>query len=112
MEAIAELILHQGEARVTDLARALGVSHVTVVRTIARLQRQRLVTARPYRAIFLTPRGQSLARAAKRRHELVLALLTRLGVPAAIASRDAEGIEHHVSEATLSAIERFVRPSG
>src|SRR5690242_4497095 len=57
VETIADLIDSHGEARVTDIAQSLGVSHVTVVRTVARLQRQRLVTARPYRSIFLTPRG-------------------------------------------------------
>ena len=39
VEAIADLTATQGEARVVDLARRLGVTHVTVNRTLARLQR-------------------------------------------------------------------------
>ncbi len=35
VEAIAELMASTGEARAVDLARRLGVSHVTVVRTVA-----------------------------------------------------------------------------
>ncbi len=38
VELIAELIATAGEARVTDLARRLGVTHVTVNRTIQRLR--------------------------------------------------------------------------
>lgn len=37
VEAIADLISETGEARVVDLATRLGVTHVTVNRTIVRL---------------------------------------------------------------------------
>src|SRR5689334_8853294 len=59
-EAIADLIAETGEARVVDLARRLGVTHVTVNRTIVRLQKAGFVTSQPYRAIFLTDRGRDL----------------------------------------------------
>lgn len=102
-ELIAELIATTGEARVTDLARCLGVTHVTVNRTIQRLQRGGLVTAQPYRSIFLTDAGRKLSVEARRRHEIVGAFLKSLGVPEAIAQADAEGMEHHVSKETLNA---------
>jgi DtxR family manganese transport transcriptional regulator len=103
VEMIAELIVTNGEARVIDLASRLGVTHVTVGRTIRRLQRDGLVTARPYRAIFLTDAGRKLAEESRRRHEIVLEFLKSLGVPDTVAQSDAEGIEHHVSEETLTA---------
>lgn len=106
-EAIADLIESEGEARVVDLADRLGVSHVTVVRTIARLQREGLVLTRPYRSIFLTDSGRSLAEEAARRHEVVVRFLRSLGISEATAHADAEGIEHHVSEETLAAFARF-----
>jgi len=108
VEAIAELMAGMGEARVTDLARHLGVSHVTVNRTIARLQRAGLVTSLPYRAIFLTDHGRTVAEESRRRHEIVVRFLRTLGVPEATARRDAEGIEHHVSPETLAAMERHL----
>src|SRR5579859_1206589 len=58
VEAIADLVAETGEARVVDLARRLGVTHVTVNRTIVRLQKAGFVTSQPYRAIFLTDRGR------------------------------------------------------
>ena len=109
VEAIADLIDSAGEARVVDLARCLGVSHVTVVRTIARLQRDKLVTARPYRSIFLTDDGRKLAERVRRRHQIVIEFLRALGIGERAACADAEGIEHHVSAETLAAFERFVR---
>ena len=57
VEMIAELIDKTGEARLTDLARGLSVTHVTANRTLKRLQRKGLVTSQPYRSIFLTGDG-------------------------------------------------------
>jgi DtxR family manganese transport transcriptional regulator len=109
VEAIAELSASQGEARVTDLARRLGVTHVTVNRTLARLQRDGLVNTKPYRAIFLTDNGKQLAEESKERHQTVVAFLRSLGISGKISELDAEGIEHHVSPETLAAFERRLK---
>ena len=111
VELIADLIESTGEARATDIARRLGVSHPTAINTIARLKREGLATARPYRGIFLTEKGEALARRVRARHRLVLEVLLALGVPHEAAEGDAEGIEHHVSEATLKAFSDFLRGS-
>lgn len=102
-EAIADLVAERGEARVMDLAERLGVTHVTVNRTIARLQKAGLVTSQPYRAIFLTGQGKAVAETSKTRHRIVIAFLLSLGIPRRVAEIDAEGIEHHVSPETLAA---------
>jgi DtxR family manganese transport transcriptional regulator len=111
VEIIADLIATTGEARVSDLARRLGVTHVTVGRAVRRLQRSGLVTAQPYRSIFLTEAGRRLAEESRRRHTLVLDFLRSLGIPEAVAQSDAEGIEHHVSRETLAAFSRRLRSS-
>jgi DtxR family transcriptional regulator, manganese transport regulator len=108
VELIADLIDQTGEARTVDIAARLGVTHVTVTNTINRLKRDGLVTSEPYRSIFLTDNGRQLAAAARVRHDLVLRFLIALGVPAADAEIDAEGIEHHIGESTVTAMERFV----
>ena len=94
-----------------DLARRLGVTHVTVNRTLARLKQAGYVNTRPYRAIFLTGTGRTLAAECKRRHQTVAAFLRKLGVSKKVAELDAEGIEHHVSPETLAAFERRLRKS-
>lgn len=111
MELIDSLIKETGEARAVDLAERLGISHVTVSKTVQRLQREGYVTSQPYRSIFLTDMGRALAAASRERHELVASFLLALGVPADVAEVDAEGIEHHVSAATLKAMREFVEKS-
>jgi len=109
VEAIADLTATRGEARVVDLARRLGVTHVTVNRTLARLQRAGYVNTMPYRAIFLTSAGSMLAEECRQRHQTVVSFLRSLGVADRIAELDAEGIEHHVSPETLAAFKRCLK---
>jgi DtxR family transcriptional regulator, manganese transport regulator len=108
VELIDTLIQETGEARAVDLADRLGISHVTVSKTIQRLQRDGLVTSQPYRSIFLTDTGSEMARLSRERHTLVHDFLLALGVPEDVAEADAEGIEHHVSDSTLAAMRRYL----
>ena len=108
VELIADLIAETGEARVVDIARRLGVSHATVIKTIGRLQRDGLALSKPYRSVFLTEEGQRVAEWSRARHEVVLQFLLAIGVSEAAAQSDAEGIEHHVSEETLAAFRRVI----
>ncbi len=109
VEAIADLIAERGVARVVDLKRRFGVSHVTVIRTIERLDRAGLATTEPYKPIELTSSGRRMARRAKKRHEIVLRFLRALGVDDKTARADAEGIEHHASAKTLRAFRAFLQ---
>ena len=109
VELIADLLQDAGEARPTDIARRLGVSHATAIKTIARLKRAGLATARPYRGVFLTEKGEAMAERVRIRHRLVVDVLCALGVPTESAEADAEGIEHHVSETTLKAFAHFLK---
>ena len=108
LEAIGDLEEDRGEARVTDLAKRLGVSHVTVIQTVKRLKDQELVETEPYKAITLTRSGREVADASRERHVLVTEFLVAIGVSREVADSDAEGIEHHVSRETLRAMERFL----
>ncbi len=112
VELIDDLLIANGEARPTDIARRLGVSHATVIKTIGRLKREGLATALPYRGVFLTPEGQTLANKSRARHRLVVAVLTAIGVPPEAAEQDAEGLEHHISPATLRAFAAFLKLQG
>ena len=109
VELIADLIKDGGEARQVDIAARLGVAQPTVAKMLKRLADEGFVAQRPYRGVFLTEAGQALAEASRERHHLVEAFLLVLGVDANTARRDAEGIEHHVSKATLDAFARFVK---
>ncbi len=108
VELIDDLLAAHGEARATEVAKRLGVTHTTALKSIARLKREGLATARPYRGIFLTEAGHQLAERVRARHRLMVELLLAVGVSADAAETDAEGMEHHASEATLKAFARFL----
>lgn len=91
-----------------DLVEALGVSKVTVSKTLTRLERDGLVLRAANRTLELTPAGEELAQNAESRHEVVLAFLLALGIRPETAAIDSEGIEHHVSQETLDAMRSFV----
>lgn len=111
VELISDLLRDGGEARPTDIARRLGVAHATAIKTIGRLKREGLAIAKPYRGVFLTEEGETLAARVRARHRVVVDLLVAVGVPVESAENDAEGIEHHVSDATLAAFARFLNRS-
>ena len=111
VELIAELIHDQGEARPVDIAARLGVKVPTVSKTLDRLAREGLITRAKYRSVFLTEAGRALAKECRRRHEIVFRFLISLGLDPETAERDAEGIEHHVSERTLALFAAFERLS-
>ena len=113
VEAIAEIIAEKSTCRVNELAKRFMVSHVTVTRILARLEKEKLVRRQPYGPVFLTASGEKLAKESKQRHDVVLQFLSvALGVNEKTAEIDAEGIEHHVSHETLKAMGRFVSARG
>ena len=106
-EMIADLIKETGEARVVDLAERFGVTSPTVNSVIRRLVRDGLVENKPYRSIFLTDKGKTLANFCKKRHQIVFDFLLAIGVNKEVAKNDAEGLEHHVSKETLAVFENY-----
>lgn len=109
VELIGDLIAETGEARLTDLARHMGVSQPTAAKIVQRLAREGLVQSRPYRSLFLTESGGAMAEESRRRHRVVYDFLRAIGVAEAVAEADSEGIEHHVSGQTLEALERLTQ---
>ena len=112
VEAIDDLIVDRGEARVRDLAAGFGISHVAVCSVMERLRRDGLVSSGQQEAIQLTDEGRRIASQSRARHAAVLAFLLALGLPEEIAEADAEGMEHHVGPESLEAFDRFVASRG
>lgn len=108
VEIVYDLIAAKGEARTCDIAEHLGVSHVTVVRTIERLKKKGYLLSEQYRPITLTEQGTKLAIFSKERHRLLLEYLVALGVPESIAAIDVEGMEHHISPETIAALQKHL----
>ena len=82
-----------------------------IVAVTSNLARDGLITRAKYRSVFLTEEGRALAKECRQRHEIVLRFLLSLGLDPETAERDAEGIEHHVSERTLALFAAFAQRS-
>lgn len=112
VELISDLIRELGEARQVDMAARLGVSQPTVAKMLKRLAGVGLIEQIPWRGVFLTPEGEKLAQETRERHQIVENFLLAIGVSQDIARRDAEGMEHHVSEETLERFRQFTLQAG
>lgn len=108
VELIDDLLEDGGEARQIDVARRLGVAQPTVAKMLKRLGAEGLIQQKPYRGIFLTAEGKAIATSARERHRIVENFLLAIGVGPEAARIDAEGIEHHVSEETLTVFKAFI----
>lgn len=107
-ELVDDLIREQGRARVCDISKVMGVSHVTVLKTVNRLIRDGYLVKNAQFTIELTDKGQGMAVFSKRKHLVLSRFLGMLGVPDEVAAADVEGIEHHISEATLQALQAHI----
>jgi len=76
LEAIYKLEKREGSAKTGDLANELNVTLGTVTNTIESLEKQDLITHKPYRGVNLTKKGRKLALDVVRRHRLSERLLT------------------------------------
>jgi len=108
VEAICQLLRERDDIRIRDLQNVFGVSHVTVIRTLQRLEEGGLVTGARSKEIRLTKKGELMAKESERRHLLIRDFFIKIGVSPEQADADAEGAEHHLSTETLAAIRHFM----
>lgn len=104
LERIRELTQNKGYARAVDLASALNVRPASVTMMVQRLAAAGYLNYERYRGMTLTRKGQEVAEMIHRRHIALSRLLNILEIEPETRERDIEGIEHHVSEETLSAL--------
>jgi DtxR family transcriptional regulator, Mn-dependent transcriptional regulator len=92
-------------ARVTDIARELGVSKPSVHAALHELERRGLIEHEHYGEVFLSPAGKDASAEIRRRHGLLASFLRKVvGVGPEIAERDACRIEHYLSKETMDRI--------
>lgn len=93
---------HQSGGRkvpVGDIAIQLGISAPSVTGMVQKLKGMRLLHYTRYGGVSLTPRGRKIALEIVRHHRLwELYLYTRLGVPLERVDKEAERLEHVLSD--------------
>ena len=109
LERILELINTKGYARVVDIAQRLSISQASVTNMVQKLDAEGLLKYEKYRGLVLTTAGEALALNITHRHKLLTDFLQLLGLDERTIYHDVEGMEHHVSPATVHAIESLTR---
>ena len=104
LEQILHLIQDKGYARPVDVSERLGISQASVTNMLQRLDSEGLVKHEKYRGTTLTEEGDRIARAIIARHELLTQFLRLFNIDEETIYKDVEGMEHHVSRATLEAL--------
>jgi Mn-dependent DtxR family transcriptional regulator len=101
LERIHELIEAKGYARVVDIASSLKVRQASVTAMVQKLGRAGFVKYEKYRGLVLTDKGREVARKIQNRHATLSRFFSLFGLDAETQRADIEGIEHHLSPATL-----------
>lgn len=109
LECISNLIQRNGFASVSDVADTLDLIRPSVSLMIKRLADGGYLKREPYRGFVLTPRGQAIAKAIQQRHALLTELFVQLGLDPKRFQNDIEGLEHHISDATLPHFQKLIR---
>lgn len=107
LETILLLSKKHRFVRAVDVGEYMGYSKPSVSRAIGLLKREGYVTADNEGHLELTELGTETAAKIYERHELLTALLMRMGVGEDAASRDACRIEHCISDETFRAIKAY-----
>ena len=95
--------------RITDIAKKLGVTKPSVIRSIKNLASEGFVTQESYGDIYLTEKGRLKAGQVLGRHKVIRTFLEEiLGVDPEQADADACKIEHVVSSETMEKLSSFI----
>jgi Mn-dependent DtxR family transcriptional regulator len=104
LERIHELIEKKGYARVVDIASSLKVKQASVTSMVQKLAEAGYLEYEKYRGLVLTDKGRDVARKIQNRHATLSRFFSLFGLDAETQRQDIEGIEHHLSPATVDVL--------
>ena len=109
LETILVLSKKKERVRAIDICEYLDYSKPSVSRALGLLKEGNYVTVGSNGALSLTESGLRIATKIYERHEILTAMLTRLGVSEETADRDACKIEHRISDESFEAIKAHLK---
>jgi Mn-dependent DtxR family transcriptional regulator len=104
LERIHELIEQKGYARVVDIASSLKVKQASVTSMVQKLAESGYLQYEKYRGLVMTDKGRDVAREIQNRHSTLSRFFSLFGLDAETQRQDIEGIEHHLSPATVEVL--------
>lgn len=109
LELIYELSLNGKKARVSDIAKQLGVSKPSVNNAVVVLAKNGYVDYEKYADIKLTDKGRKTAEFICSKHQTIKKLFIEvLNIDEKIADTDACLIEHVISDESIKAMQVFM----
>ena len=109
LERVFELLKEKGYARVSDMAHRLAIKPASVTHMIQKLEQAGYIQREPYRGFTLTKLGQQVGSQINRRHQVLQDFLSLLKISPKAMRHDIEGLEHHLSDETLKALQVLVK---
>lgn len=104
LERIHELFEQKGYARVVDIASSLQVKQASVTVMVQKLAEAGYLKYEKYRGLVLTDEGREVARKIQNRHATLSRFFSLFGLDPETQHQDIEGIEHHLSPATVEVL--------
>ena len=104
LETIYVLSMQKSAVRSIDVSEYMNFSKPSVSRAVNLLKAEEYINIDRNGFLTLTEKGLAIAEKIYERHTVLTSLLTKLGVSAEIAERDACRIEHVLSDETFDAI--------
>ena len=109
LELIYELSLDGKKARVSDIAKHLGVSKPSVNNAVVVLAKDGYVIYEKYADVKLTPKGKETAEFICGKNQTIKQLFVEvLNIDEGIADKDACLIEHVISNESIKAMQEFL----
>lgn len=109
LEAIFDLDKEKRVVRVKDIAKRMNVKMPTVSSMLKTLNQRGLVNYEKYEYVEMTQGGADVGKEMRRRHQVLLAFLTRiLKIEPDVADEEACKMEHALSAHTLDSLTAFM----
>lgn len=108
LEEVYRFSLTANSVRVTDISNKLNVSMPSVSKALVKLKEKQYINYEPYGEIKLTDKGKKVGSFLVERNRLLQEFLSLICAKCDIAA-EAEAMEHYLSKATISAIQKLVR---
>ncbi|MHC3438912.1 metal-dependent transcriptional regulator [Natrialbaceae archaeon A-gly3] len=100
---------HARPVRTVEIADAVGVTSPSVTNMVETLDEQGLVEYTPYKGVQLTDEGETTVLTLVRKHRLLETFLTEcLEVPWTDVHREADRLEHHLSDELADRLADFL----
>lgn len=109
LKEIYTLQLDHDQVTTSMLANRLGTTAATVTGMLKKISERKWVTYEPYKGVVLTHEGKEIALKVIRNHRLIEAFLSlTLGVPWDKVHKEAERLEHAMSEELCDRIDEYL----